>query len=186
MLILGLLAIVLLQWSQALWIYGKAEVAQYLIESAWHRALIHPDRAVRPWQWADTWPVMRLQWQGNSTISAEDLFVLSGSNGSALAFGPGQMANTADAGRGATVLAGHRDTHFAFVQYLTLGERISLQDTKGQWFHYRIDNIDVFDAELSPLLIDPEVNALILITCYPFDSIDPGGSLRYVVTALAE
>lgn len=186
LLICFLVCVVVLQWSQTLWIYGKAEVAQYLIDLAWHKTLANSDVPKLPWQWADTWPVMRLQWDGNNLASAEDLFVLSGSDGSALAFGPGHMANTANAGEGTTVIAGHRDTHFAFLENVSVGEQLSLQDRQGQWLHYRIEDISVFDSQGSPLMIDPELNALVLITCYPFDSISVGGPLRYVVSALAE
>ncbi|WP_231882596.1 hypothetical protein, partial [Oleiphilus sp. HI0061] len=40
-------------------IAAKAWLSQYLIEQAWSRTLLGEER-VRPWPWADTWPVAEL------------------------------------------------------------------------------------------------------------------------------
>ena len=61
--------------GQAAYIAAKAELAQVLIGKAWQRTLAG-EQAVKPWPWADTWPVARL-------IMAErdvDLFVLAGAD----------------------------------------------------------------------------------------------------------
>ena len=169
-------------FGQALWIHAKAEVAQVLIETAWERTLARPDQPQKPWSWADTWPVARLQWHGKD--AAEDLYVLAGASGSTLAFGPGQLNGTAAIGEGASVIAGHRDTHFAFLRELEHGSELRLQNASGEHFVYRVEDLQVKDASIEPLLIDPTSDTLTLVTCYPFDAPLPGGPLRYVVTAL--
>lgn len=41
-----------------LYIPAKAWLAQQLLENAWANS--HATQAVKPWPWADTWPVARL------------------------------------------------------------------------------------------------------------------------------
>ena len=45
--------------------------------------------------------------------------------------------------------------------------------------------LDVVDARRGSLVLDTERVMLSLITCYPFDTVDAGGPMRYVVTAEA-
>ena len=44
----------------AVWIHTKAALAQYLLVRAWDSAQ-REGEAQKPWPWADTWPVARLQ-----------------------------------------------------------------------------------------------------------------------------
>ena len=69
-----------------LWIPFKAVVAQELLSLAWARTQASQVES-RPWPWADTWPVARLQLPGEQS----SLVVLSGGHGESLAFGPGQV-----------------------------------------------------------------------------------------------
>ncbi len=48
---------------------------------------------------------------------------------------------------------------------------------------YRVTGTEVIDARHARLAPDDGRPVLSLVTCYPFDAIDPGGPLRYVVTA---
>jgi sortase A len=85
--------------SQGLWIHAKALLAQVLLERAFAQTLAS-GQDVKPWSWADTWPVARLEFPrlGRTTI------VLNGSSGQALAFGPGHVEGTPAPGeRGTTV-----------------------------------------------------------------------------------
>ena len=41
--------------------------------------------------------------------------------------------------------------------------------------------MQVVDSHKYQLSLDPEADELLLVTCYPFDAIQAGGSLRYVV-----
>ena len=159
-------------------IYLKAQLAQQLIQYAWSETRLS-GQPVKPWPWADTWPVARL------TIANRDLYILQGADGSALAFGPGWMADSVNPSQpGAKLIAGHRDTHFSVLEHLQPNDTITLTPHQGQPKQYAIANIKIIDSSQQPLLVDPDKEQLILITCYPFNAIDPGGPQRYIVNAL--
>ena len=80
------------------------------------------------------------------------------------------------------VLAGHRDTHFRHLQHLEPGDAVRLQGMDRQWRRYRVTATGwwtVQSLDTRSLARD----TLVLITCYPFDSLDASGALRYVVEA---
>ncbi|MEO9523257.1 class GN sortase [Marinobacter alexandrii] len=164
-----------------LWIPLKAVVAQELLELAWAESQAR-QAETRPWPWADTWPVARL------TVPelGDSMIVLAGGHGESLAFGPGQVLG-ADGSQGPVIIAGHRDTHFDQLQYLKTGSELRLQDRAGGWRHYRVQATRIVDSRSERIdtraLAD---DALILVTCYPFDGMDTRGPLRYVVEARAE
>jgi len=45
--------------------------------------------------------------------------------------------------------------------------------------------LEIADARTTDLRLD-DGTSLVLVTCYPFDAIDAGGPLRYVVTAVVD
>ncbi len=167
-------------FGHGVYILVKAEIAQVLLARAWERTL-DGEEAVRPWSWADTWPVARLEAPGHGV----DRIVLAGASGAVLAFGPGHLDGTADPGEdGHTVVAGHRDTHFEFLRDLEAGDELWLEDTGGDRRRYRVESFRIVtDADVS--VLDPRHEDLLtLVTCYPFDTVVPGGPLRYVVRAV--
>ncbi len=170
------------QLGGAGWIHAKAWVAQGLLEASWAASLAGAG-AVRPWPWADTWPVARLQAPGLGV----DRIVLAGTSGRTLAFGPGHMDGTAAPGvPGHSLLSGHRDTHFRFLKDLAPGDALRVQRPDGGWRDYRVIGAEVIDARQARLAPDDGRPLLSLVTCYPFDALIPGGPLRYVVTAAGE
>ena len=170
------------QLGGAGWIHAKAWVAQGLLEASWAASLAGAG-AVRPWPWADTWPVARLQAPGLGV----DRIVLAGTSGRTLAFGPGHMDGTAAPGApGHSLLSGHRDTHFRFLKDLAPGDALRVQRPDGGWRDYRVIGTEVIDARQARLAPDDGRPILSLVTCYPFDALIPGGPLRYVVTAAGE
>ena len=175
-----LFAIAAVAFVESAQIRAKAMIAQRLIERAWERSL-EGEGDMRPWHWADTWPIARLQSPGLT----RDLFVLAGANGGSLAFGPGHFSHTALPGEpGASVIAGHRDTHFQFMQSLKPGDEIRLQSRTGKWHMYRVRELLVVDTSKSAVWSTPtDRDELHLITCYPFDANAPGGPLRFVAIA---
>jgi sortase A len=50
---------------------------------------------------------------------------------------------------------------------------------------YRIDDLSVADSRTARLRAAGSGRALVLVTCWPFGALTPGGPLRYVVTARA-
>lgn len=179
-LILGsLIGITYISWSHSIWIYAKAYAAQYFIEQAWQDTLAGADR-VRPWPWADTWPIAKL----NVETTDQVFYVLAGSHGTSLAFGPGHIDGTALPGQnGTSVFSGHRDTHFKFLKEQRIGDRLSVQTSSGRWLDYQIIERLVKNTNEGPWLIDKSLDELHLVTCYPFDARVPGGPLRHITIA---
>jgi len=170
------------QWGQAATVQAKAWLAPILIERAWVESQVH-GVDVRPWPWADTWPVARL------TVPQLDIeqYVLAGANGAALPFGPGHLTGTALPGqRGTVVIAGHRDTHFSFANGLDDGMQIILEDRDGSRWFYRVLGKSVVNASTQDLRIDDDRDMLMLITCEPTSAFTARGPYRLVVSASAD
>jgi len=164
--------------GQGVYIHAKALVAQVLLARAFDAA-ITSGRIEKPWPWADTWPVARIE---VPRLHASTI-VLAGSSGQALAFGPGHLELTPDAGeRGVAVYSAHRGTHFRFLKEIALGDEIVITRSDGKKFRYRADGASVvrFDATG----IDPMTGGyeLVLSTCWPFDAI-VSGPTRYILHA---
>jgi sortase A len=176
---LCLLVLGIQQLSGAAIIKAKAGLAPLLIEKAWEQTLRSGEPANKPWPWADTWPVGRLR---VDTLGV-DLLVLEGDSGNALAFGPGRALPSAQLGSaGTAVIGGHRDTHFSFLQYMQKGQMLQLQVASGKILDYEVQSLQIVDASRASLSINVTAEALVLVTCYPFDALQAGGPLRYVVT----
>ncbi len=167
------------QLGQGAYIPAKAWLAQELMQRAWDRTGNGHSRAT-PWPWADTWPVARLTARSGDI----DLIILAGGSGRTLAFGPGHLSASALPGElGNAVIAGHRDTHFQFLEDVELGELLNVESSKGLRHLYKVVSIDIVDSRKGSLLLDTDVAMLSLVTCYPFAARETGGPLRYVVTA---
>ena len=170
------------QFAHGAYIQAKAWLAQVLIAQAWQQTLAGGNE-VRPWGWADTWPVAKM----SVPSQKQEIYVLAGSNGRTIAFGPGHVSGTALPGQvGNSVIGAHRDTHFAFLRYLQQGDEITLQDTQGRVARYRVTGHQVVDkTDTWVMRQDRGARQLTLVTCYPFDALTTGGRLRYMVTAEA-
>jgi sortase A len=174
-----ILALGFWELGQGAYVPAKAWVAQEMMQRAWRRAESGDSRPA-PWPWADTWPVARLSARGGDV----ELIVLEGGSGRTLAFGPGHMSASVLPGEaGNSIIAGHRDTHFQFLQYLDRGEEIRIDRPDGRGHLFTVTDIDVVDSRRGSIILDTDVPMLSLVTCYPFNSRTPGGPLRYVVTA---
>jgi len=164
--------------AQGLWIPAKAALAQVLLARAFDQS-VATGRPVKPWPWADTWPVARVSFSrlGRAVI------VLDGASGQALAFGPGHVAGTPDAGdRGVAVYAAHRDTHFALLGQLQPGDEIAVERIDGRKARFRVTGAQVVRWDASG--VDPHApgRALALATCWPLEA-KAHGPLRYLVWA---
>ena len=182
LLVVALVLLGLWQCGSGAWIYLKAELAQVLLQRAWAGTVAGQEH-VTPWPWADTWPLARL------TVPSKDidLIVLNGAYGRTLAFGPGYLESSAPPGSpGTTILTGHRDTHFRFLQRLKEGDELLLTTTDQQPHRYRVRSATIVDVGRASIRQNAEPHQLALVTCYPFDAISPGGPLRYVVMAEEE
>ncbi|KZY76362.1 hypothetical protein A3740_01935 [Oleiphilus sp. HI0068] len=162
-------------------IAAKAWLSQYLIEQAWSRTLLGEER-VRPWPWADTWPVAELS---VPSLGVQQV-VLHGDSGRVLAFGPG-MNDYVDGGLGLdfSILSGHRDTHFRFLKDLKLNDVFVITTADGKRSDYQIINTEVVNQNWLLPELEPSVeNLMILATCYPFDTLTAGAEERFLVFAI--
>jgi sortase A len=168
-----------LSFAHGAWMIAKAQLAQVLLERAWARTL-HGEQGVKPWGWADTWTVAKIEFprQRRSYI------VLAGASGRTMAFGPGHVDGTAmPEADGNCVISAHRDTQFAVLRDVEVGDPIVLEARDGRAVRYRVAECRIVRKDATSLLEPSRGRILTLITCFPFDAIRPGGPLRYVVIA---
>jgi sortase A len=181
MTVLGLALVLIGLWltGSSAWIYMKAQLAQVLLHRAWAGTLAGQQN-VKPWPWADTWPVARLVVPSLGI----DQIVLEGAYGRTLAFGPGHVESTGPLEEsGSLILTGHRDTHFRFLEKLESGDVLALQARSGKWMGFTVQDRQIVDSRTAAIPTHEDKRQLILVTCYPFDAIVPGGPLRYMVIA---
>ena len=175
----GSTAVAFWRAGEAMVIRANTLLAQRLIAWAWNRTLA-TGAAVKPWPWADIFPVARLEVPRHGAA----LMVLAGASGRTLAVGPGHVEGTPLPGDpGNAVVSGHRDTHFAFLRDLRSGDTLVVHSASGRVVRYVVSGIEVVRNKDVRVLLDTGDDRLTLVTCYPFDSPVPGGSLRYVVVA---
>ncbi len=168
--------------ASGLWIPAKALLAQVLLRHAWQKSICSyqkgEGRVVRPWPWADSWPVGRIRMERLGV----DQIILEGGSGEALAFGPGHEESSGLPGTlQHVILYGHRDTSFSFLAKLQQGDVVVLEGRNGQQHNYQIENMEIVEA--SRLFLQKKGEGVAsFITCYPFFQPVPGSTLRYLVT----
>ena len=183
-----LLSLSLWQLASAGWIQGKAIIAQQLLNYAWKQTLNDSYKnngqqgsINKPWPWADTWPVAKLLVPEHNI----EQIILAGDNGNSLAFGPGySFASARPNTAGTTMISAHRDTHFNFLKELKLNDMIYIQ-TADKTIAYQVYKLQIVDSKIVRLQPNVDKPTLVLVTCYPFNTITPGGSSRYLVYANA-
>ncbi len=167
--------------AQGAWIPAKAALAQALLARAFARGL-EAGAPVRPWPSADTVPVARLTFP----TLGETHIALAGSSGQALAFGPGHVEGTPEAGEpGLSVYAAHRDTQFRRLGDLKPGDPVEVETVRGRIVRFRVTGRRIVRFDASGL--DPAAPGrhLALVTCWPLDALVSGPE-RLVVEAVAE
>ncbi|RBO95625.1 sortase A [Pseudochrobactrum asaccharolyticum] len=168
----------LVLFGQGLLIHAKAYAAQILLERAFTQSITTGEQ-VKPWAWADIWPVARIE----APRLAASAIALNGASGQALAFGPGHLQNTPKAGEaGTAVYAAHRDTHFAFLKDVRQGDLIRITRNDGKTYTYRATQMTVARWDEAQIDVHAAGSHLVLATCYPFDAVTQG-PLRYLVYA---
>ncbi len=163
---------------QALWIPAKAALGQALLEHSWQE-LQAGNPGVKPWPWADTHAIALLE---VPRLEIRQV-LLSGASPRNLAWGPVWFTLNGNHVSGDVVVSGHRDTHFSFLQHLQAGDELLLS-TEAQQIRYEIVQLEIVDSRTATLNPLSDTRRLTLVTCYPFDALQAGGPLRYVVTAV--
>lgn len=167
--------------GQSFYIHAKAWLAQVLLEQAWDK-IQQGETQVKPWPWADTWPVARLQVPSLNI----DLFILAGDSARNLAFGPGHNFASAQPGEvGNSMISAHRDTHFSFLKQLKENDTIVIESSNHQRKVFHVNSSRIVHKDKASFAFDDTNAHIHLVTCYPFNSIHSGGSQRYIISATA-
>jgi sortase A len=157
---------------------AKAHLSQFLIADAWQKTL-EDKKHHKPWSWADTYPIFEIKIPRINKGS----YILEGASGRNMAFSAAHTSISGLPGQNkSTIISGHRDSHFDYLQELKLGDEIV---TYGQSknLKFKVIELRVINSRLEKLAIKNK-NELILTTCYPFNSLQTGGDLRFVVHAI--
>jgi sortase A len=163
---------------QGIYMDAKAIIAQGLIAHSWQQRTAGSPPP-KPWWWADTKAIAKLE----VARLDKQVYIMQDDSGESLAFGPGHLTASADISQaGHVMIAGHRDSHFKFLQQLQLGDIIETTSVESTTTRYQIKRMSILDTNTEEL-IRYQSNRLTLITCYPFDGFVPGGPLRYIVDA---
>ncbi|WP_448246317.1 class GN sortase [Thalassotalea agariperforans] len=183
---------------EPLYLLSKATLAQYLLQQTWQQT-IEGEKNIRPWPWADTYPIAKLTYLGSlpthlgnnhmqnkQAIQAHSWIILSGMTGRTMAFGPGWLQDSAKPNQiGNTVISAHNDSHFAILENVNIGDIFQLEDNSGQTKQYQINHMRVVDENDSSAYEYHENTMITLITCYPFSLSSTNKTKRLIVTAIA-
>lgn len=170
---------------------AKAHLAQNLIDRAWSESNMIEN--IKPWPWADTWPVAKIEVPSLNVTQ----YIMADAHGESLAFGAGLLYGgealfsgdelsdaTTLSGGSHIILAGHRDTHFEFLRDLATEMEIIVYNRNNEKHAYMVYASEIIDSDKEELATSISGDFLTLVTCYPFNSLNAGGSLRYVVHAI--
>ncbi|WP_420731751.1 sortase domain-bontaining protein [Hwanghaeella sp. 1Z406] len=166
------------QVGQSAVILVKAWLAPILIQRAW--AAVQDGQtgdAVKPWPWADTQPIAKLHFPS----LGRDRIALAGASPRAMAFGP-----TLTPGADVPAFFGHRDTHFLMLQDLQSGDPVLWEKADQSVAQYRVIDASVQHKDHLQVPLGSPGQYIALVTCWPFDAVQAGGPLRYVILAQRE
>jgi len=168
--------------GHGLYMKAKASLSQVLLARAFDDRLAGNAHA-RPWPWADFTLAAKIE----APKLHRSNIVLAGVTGEAMAFGPGHMLNTPNPGEeGTAVIAAHRDSHFAWLGDVAIGDTIRVTRQDGKVLDFNVTGTRV--ARWNDSGINPHAfgKHMALVTCWPLDG-KFRGDLRYIVeTELAD
>ena len=164
---------------KAAYIPAKGVAAKLLMERAWSQSQ-RQGRAILPWHSLDARPLARLS---IPRLNKSEI-LLDVDSGQALGFAPSHMSETPRPGElGLSVIAAHKNTHFAFLEHLKLGDVIEIENIDGRKTEFKITHFDIVDKDNSGIDLNApkQIAKIALVTCYPFSALSYGGPSRYVV-----
>ena len=166
--------------GKSLYMSAKADLAQFLIGKAWQsRQADQP--AAKPWPWADIHAIAKIEIPRLNITQ----YIMNDISGEALAFGAGHLPKThLPAKSGHSMIAGHRDSHFEFLQFLSVGDNIIVTNYLGETKTYKVDASYQIDVRRDALVHYPDHTGMTLITCFPFNNLANQGPLRWIVEAV--
>jgi sortase A len=172
----------------ALWMKGDSIFYQFRADrelDAAIRSLGATDAAPQ----AGSAPAVRVQLAPGTPLArlsvprlAVEIVVAEGTDDRVLQRALGHVPTSARPGEAGNVaLAGHRDTHFRFLEQLVVGDEMVLESVSGRDV-YRVEWAVVVEPQQVELVEDSGYAALTLVTCYPFRYVG-NAPYRYVIRA---
>ncbi len=162
-----------------------AQVSQILLEQAYVQT-VTTGKVQSPWGAPEMRAIGKLS---VSRLDVSEIILDAGTKQvpkDAMRAGPMLMPNSAAIGKpGTSVIAAHRDTHFAFLKNIRVGDVIEAAGKDGVMQPYRVANMQIVESDKLMIRKGQTQNELALSTCYPFGSVR-GGTKRYVVHAVLD
>ncbi len=170
--------------------HGQAAAGQRAAAAAWSSASPHApdaDSQEAREQGAGEQGAVQAIARLSDALRGLDVYVMPDADWDSLGDGPGLFAGVAPGEPGMSVIAGHRETHFAFLRELAVGDLITVEHPDGRGAQFQVTDARVVDGRMVAVggPVAPDAPAeLMLVTCYPFDTSEVGPE-RYVVTLAA-
>ena len=153
---------------------AKAVLGQVLLDTAFANG------GHEPWPGADMKPVARIHFK-RLDISR---VVLDQASGEGMAWGPGVVDGTMMPGNsGLSVIAGHRDSHMAFLRDVQIGDTLTIQTLDERFMEFKVWGAVVVDGSRWTVPVEEHGQASVyLTTCWPF-GVQESGQKRLIVMA---
>lgn len=116
-------------------------------------------------------------------VLSEEMPIIEGTGVTELENGVGHFVGSVLPGiEDNCVFSAHRDTYFARLGELKLGDQLIIYTSNGT-FTYQIQNIKIVDKDDRTVIVPTDSATLTLTTCYPFTYFGNAPD-RYIVTSL--
>ena len=160
--------------------YSRGILIQYILANSWDT---YKNNGIIAKSWFDIYPI------GKLTIDNILLnhIILDGSNDHELSYGLGRVNGSAllHEKKQNIIIAGHRDSFFKELKYITKNDQIVLEHIEGKSI-YKVDQIVITNPFDSSYITDNKKNTLTLITCFPFNFIGDAPKRFIVECSLVE
>ena len=145
--------------------YSKGFLIQFLLIDSWNE---YKNKRIKKYSWFDFEAIGKLI---IPKISLEYI-ILDGSDDNQLSYGLGKVDDSAllHEKKQNIIIAGHRDSFFKKLQYISKNDKIILEHVEGESI-YRVENIIIVNPSESSYAKNNKKNSLTLITCFPFSFI---------------
>lgn len=164
---------------KAAYIPAKGVLADILMHRAWNQSQ-KQGSPVLPWPWMDAKPLARLS---VPHLNKSEILLDVGTN-QALGFAPSHIRQTPRPGQaGLSVIAAHKNTHFAFLENINIDDIIEVEAIDGHVTRFKVSHMEIVDKGNSGIDLNAHKSTakIALVTCYPFTALSYGGPLRYIV-----
>jgi sortase A len=76
-----------------------------------------------------------------------------------------------------TIISGHRDTHFEFLENVSVNQHFTVQKPSGE----RVQDVEIVNSSDTVITAPEHGHQLVLVTCYPFGEVSSNTDFRLLV-----